>query len=123
MSSNRTTAEDYCQEFIDTAKDSRTVWGLWSEAYGWASVDSDDDQDIEVLLFWGDRESAEAHMDDEWREYDLISIPLDEFIEKTLSELQDEGVLIGPNWDADFIGLEVPPNALIAKLPAVSDEE
>lgn len=122
MSLEQDTAEEYAQSFIDNAKESRTVWGLWSEATGWTSIDSDQDPDLEVILFWSERESAEKHAQDEWRDHSLIAIPLEEFLETTLVEMNEEGVLIGPDWDEDFIGLELPPTDLTARLTAESSE-
>jgi len=116
MSLEQDTAEEYAQSFIDNAKESRTVWGLWSEATGWTSIDSDQDPDIEVILFWSERESAEKHAQDEWRDHSLIAIPIEEFLETTLVEMNEEGVLIGPDWDEDFIGLELSPADLTARL-------
>ena len=125
MSSEHDTAEEYRQDFIDTAKENRTIWGLWSEAAVWATIDSDRDFDTEVILFWADRESAEKHQQDEWRDHALIAIPLEEFLETTIPEMTEEGVLIGPNWDEDFIGLELSPTALAEQLLAqgVEDKE
>lgn len=122
MSLEQDTAEDYGQSFIDNVKEGRTVWGLWSEATGWTSIDSDQDPDIEVILFWSQRELAEKHAQDEWRDHSLIAIPFEEFVETTLVEMNEEGVLIGPDWDEDFIGLELTPADLTARLTSESSE-
>ena len=123
MSSAQDAAREYRREFIESAKENRTIWGLWSEASGWSAIDSDQDFDTEVILFWSDPEYARKHQQDEWRDHALIAIPLGEFLEDSLPTMIEEGVLIGPNWDEDFVGQEIPSASLAAQLLASSLEE
>jgi hypothetical protein len=41
---------------------------------------------------------------------------LDDFIDKWLFGMDEDGALVGPNWDADLVGLEVDPREVAERL-------
>jgi hypothetical protein len=77
------------------------------------------------MPFWSDRAYAARAAREEWGAYTPTAIPLAAFIDTWLAGMQKDGVLVGPNWDANGCGLELLPDALaedlrvaLAQLPA-----
>ncbi|QDQ28967.1 DUF2750 domain-containing protein [Chitinimonas arctica] len=114
------------QRFITRARQSGKVWGLrWKEdgEDKWAyclsnNTEGDDDleSDISVFVFWSDQAYARRHAVAEWAKYVATSIELDEFIEYWLSNMQEEGVLVGVNFNAELAGIELEPAVLAEAL-------
>ncbi|MFC3024619.1 DUF2750 domain-containing protein [Vibrio zhugei] len=98
--------------FVEETQNTQTVWGLQTEE-GWLSCDSTEFANSEVMPFWSTKEDAETHNIEEWAEFEVVSIPLDVFIEDWLVTLDEDGVLIGPNWNQNLDGKEVEPADLV----------
>ncbi len=99
--------ENY-KRFIAEIVDGGKVWSLKNDD-GWVVCDSSEYEGAEVIPFWSREEEAAAHCVDEWAVYQAASIDLDEFIGAWLSGMDEDGVLVGPNWDAELQGLEKEP--------------
>jgi hypothetical protein len=67
------------------------------------------------LMFW-DRAYATRHVKDQWSAYVPQAISLDEFVDSWLKGMHNDGVLVGPNWDANLCGLEVLPAEVARRL-------
>ena len=105
--------------FIEQARQTREVWGLKSPD-GWAYCPSrDHGEDNDVLVFWSDRASAVAQAKEDWISHVPTAIPLETFISRWLQGMEEDGALVGPNWDADLFGLEVEPLDLEKSLTVV----
>ncbi|PJY29198.1 DUF2750 domain-containing protein, partial [Escherichia coli] len=52
---------------------------------------------------------------EEWADFEVVEIPLDVFVEDWLITLDEDGVLVGTNWNANLEGKELEPSQL-AKL-------
>ena len=48
-----------------------------------------------------------------------MSIPLDLFLDEELDRVEQAGFLVGTNWNARLVGLEVEPLDLLAELRAL----
>lgn len=109
------------QRFIEGILESNQVWGLQSED-GWVVVDSTEFEDSEVMPFWSEEDFARHHCAGEWSEFKPAAMELDEFIEDWLVGMAEDGILVGPNWNADLEGLEVEPEELAQKLTEEPDD-
>lgn len=107
--------EQLKERFIRCVRERGEVWGLRSEARGWAWCPSNDgDQD--VLVFWSDRAYAKRHAVEEWADYVPTMIPLEAFKQRWLPGMQRDGALAGVNLNADLAGIELPPEILLEAL-------
>lgn len=119
MLQDRAASEANYRRFIEQVRDTQEVWGLQSDE-GWAYCASNEYEDTDVLLFWSDRAYAQSHAKGEWSRHKPVAIPLEEFIDNWLQGMDEDGVLVGPNWDTGLCGLEVEPGEVAEKL--TSDE-
>jgi hypothetical protein len=101
--------------FIRDARTSGLVWGLQCDD-GWAICESNEYEDTEVYPFWTEESAAAAHCTDDWAGFKPTSLALDLFIDTWLAGMSEDGVLVGTNWDADLMGLEVEPSDLAEEL-------
>jgi hypothetical protein len=115
MLQNRATCESNYRRFIERVLKSGEVWGLRCDA-GWAYCVSNEYEATDVLVFWSDRAYAQRHVQGDWSKYEATVIPLDLFIDNWLRGMNDDGALVGPNWDAALCGLEVEPREMAAEL-------
>jgi hypothetical protein len=121
MPKHREDPESHYRRFIEQVLTSGEVWGLHSES-GWAFCESNEYEDTDVLVFWSDRADAQKHALGEWSNFQPTAIPLDEFTDQWLAGMDEDGALVGPNWDADLNGLEVEPADLAEQLTADDSE-
>jgi len=106
--------------FIEGILDSGKVWALKSEE-GWVFCESSEYEDADVIPFWSDEANAKVQCSEEWAANVPEAIELDHFIDAWLSGMDEDGVLAGPNWNAEMEGLEIEPGDLANKLLAAAD--
>ncbi len=99
--------DNYRQFFVD-AVNTGCVWGLQSNQ-GWAQCDSEKYKDTLVIPFWSQPEYVEPHRQDEWSEYDIVAISLEEFLDDWLTGMHEDVLLVGINWDDDLNGDDYEP--------------
>jgi hypothetical protein len=92
------------------------VWALKSPTSGWAQCPSNEQEGIDILVFWSDRAYASRHRKEGWKDYAPTAIAFDEFIDRWIKGMHDDGVMVGPNWDANLWGLEVSPQEVAQRL-------
>jgi len=109
------------RRFIRRVKSSHQVWGLRLKEGGWASCPSNDHEEKTVICFWSDKAYAARHANESWADYEPTPIELDTFINHWLTGMDQDGVLVGTNWDANLCGLEIDPRILGQEL--LTDEE
>ncbi|QXO18895.1 MULTISPECIES: DUF2750 domain-containing protein [Vibrio] len=114
MSKLTTDIQANLELFIKESKENNLVWGLRNEE-GWLSCESTEFEESEVMPFWSSKEDAELHNVEEWADFEVLEIPLDIFVEDWLITLDEDGVLVGINWNATLEGKELEPVEL-AKL-------
>jgi len=103
------------EKFIERVTESKIVWGLASED-GWVVCESNEYEDTDVMPFWSDEAYARQCAINEWSHNKPTSIPLDVFISNWLYGMNEEGLLVGVNWNAKLIGSEVEPFDLLKEL-------
>lgn len=116
------TCEANYDRFIEQVTQSREVWGLRNPEGGWAQCPSSEFGEADVIVFWSEKAYAGRHAVNEWSEYSPIPINLMEFIGTWLKGMQQDGSLVGPNWDANLCGLEVEPVHLAQRLLDVESQ-
>ena len=103
------------KKFVERVVDFDTVWALESDE-GFATSDSNDFEDTNVIPFWSDRAYATSLIKDDWRNYKPVSMPLGEFIENWLVGMYGDGFIVGTNWDANMFGKEIDPLELALEI-------
>ncbi len=106
------------REFIKQVVETEKVWGL-SEGDIWATSNSNEYEETEVILFWSNEASAKACASDEWEGYTAESLPVAEFLENWCVGMYDDGLLVGPNWTTELQGREIDP--LVIALEVVQE--
>lgn len=104
------------ERFLERISNSKLVWGLRHPQSGWATCQSNNIENTDVLLFWSDRAYAKRCCKGEWEVFIPTAIELDEFINNWLQGMCKDGVLVGPNWDGNLIGCEVEPGEVARRL-------
>lgn len=103
------------KQFINQTIENNLVWGLMNKEEEWLCVESTEFEASEVIPFWSNEADAKIHNVEEWKEFVVTAIPLDVFTQEWLVTLDEDGVLLGINWDAELQGQEIEP-ASLAKL-------
>ncbi|MCG9965173.1 MAG: DUF2750 domain-containing protein [Shewanella sp.] len=108
--------------FIENVKEHQTLWGLMDETgEGWVVCDSGEFEDTDVMPLWSSETQAKSHCTEEWKDYQAVAISLEEFLEYWVSDLNDDGVLIGVDWQSDEDCLELDPIVLAKDLVDVEE--
>ncbi|MEP0265405.1 DUF2750 domain-containing protein [Dokdonia sp.] len=108
------------QRFIKTVCESEIVYGLKNRK-GFAtssSIHDEDDQGnpIGMICFWANRALAKSCITDGWRRYKVIEIPLSDFMENWCIGMENDGLLIGTEFDKNMFGFEAKPLELLLEL-------
>lgn len=103
--------ENYAR-FIEDAYATGCVWGLESDE-GWALCPSVNNESLDVLPLWSQPEYAQVHCIEEWKNYKVTPIALEELLDDWLTGLHEEVTMVGPNWNGDLEGDEVEPLDLL----------
>jgi len=107
--------EENYSRFIAEALDYGCVWGL-EGAEGWALCPSEKYDKTDVMPFWSQPEFAQQHCQDEWSEYQVVPVAVDEFLEEWLPGMHEDVFLVGVNWNEGMEGLEVEPLDLLQEI-------
>jgi hypothetical protein len=96
--------------FVQRVAAAGVVWGLKNED-GWVTSSStaDHTEDQGLIPFWSDRAYAKQCATGEWAAHVPTEIPLDLFLEKWMSGMHGDGLLVGTNWNAHLCGHEIEP--------------
>lgn len=116
MSEDESSLLESYDHFIQRVAKTGIIWGLHSEADGWANSPSDDFEETDVILFWSDRALAEKLRTEEWAGHVAQQIEFDDFIDAWLQGMDADGVMAGPDWTADLAGIEVTAKDLADRL-------
>ncbi len=109
--------------FIEDVKQHQVVWGLQDESgEGWVVCDSSEYEDTDVMPLWSTEAQAKVHCTEEWSDYSPVAITLTELLEFWIADLNEDGVLIGLNWQENHDCLEMDPIILANSLVNVEEE-
>jgi len=107
--------EENYDRFLVEALDQGCVWGL-EGSDGWALCPSEKYGKTDVMPFWSQKEFAEVHAAEEWADYKVVAVSVEEFIEAWLPGMHEDVFLVGVNWDIDMEGVESEPLDLLDDL-------
>lgn len=103
------------RRFVDRVAASENAWALRDES-GLAACKSIVNPRQDVLLFWSDRAYAARAAKTSFPQHEVVKVPLFELLFRFLPGMSDDGVLAGPNWSGDLVGLEVDPMELAEEI-------
>lgn len=108
--------------FLQDAIKTGCVWGLEGEG-GWALCPSLANDDIDVMPLWSQPEYAQAHCNDEWGDYLVVPISLEELLDDWLPGMHEDVIMVGVNWNAEMEGSEIEPLDLLEEMDRLSSDE
>ena len=108
--------------FIAHAIDTGCVWALESDE-GFALCPSVDNDELDVMPLWSQPEFAELHCRDEWADYEVVPIALDELMDDWLPGMHGDLMLVGVNWNEALEGLEIEPLDLVEEIDREVQEQ
>ncbi len=82
------------------------LWLLTSEDE-YLVVDSVEYADTDVMPIFSSEAAAKALCVDDWADYSIAQIAVEDFFEQWLPELDKDGILLGIDLDAELAGDEV----------------
>lgn len=89
-------------KFLAQVKPEQALWALQDKSSGdWVVLDSINFEETEVMPLWSSSELAQLHCVEEWSDYSPAQISLAEWLEFWLADLNEDGVIIGVNWQED----------------------
>lgn len=104
MNDNNNTLND----FLTQAKPSQMLWALQDKASeDWVVLDSIAYENTDVMPLWSSAALAQQHCIDEWANYIPCEILVSDWLEFWLEDLNQDGVIIGVNWQDDDKYLEM----------------
>ena len=111
------------ERFISRVAASETVWYLRSDQ-GTAFCESndfttDDDEPVTVLLFFSDEAYARRCQKAQFDDHTIESMPLFDFLFRWLPGMSGDGLMAGPNWNHELVGLELDPLELREHIDSV----
>lgn len=104
------------KKFIESVSVSGVVWGLKEADDSFFVCESNEYEDTYVMAFWSERAYAKRCAVGEISHFEPSSIPLDIFMNNFLLGLDEDGLLVGLNWNSKLIGIEVEPAEVYEKL-------
>lgn len=96
------------KDFLAQAKPSQLLWALQDKSSeGWVVLDSIAYENTDVMPLWSSAELAQQHCIDEWENYMPCQIALADWFEFWLEDLNQDGVIVGVNWQDNDEYLEI----------------
>ncbi|SEE58276.1 Protein of unknown function [Tenacibaculum sp. MAR_2010_89] len=120
MLQNHITVKNRHKKFIKTICETEIVYGLKNKK-GFAtssSVHYDDEngEPAGMICFWAEKARAKSCIKDGWKKYQVTEIRLSEFMENWCIGMENDGLLIGTQFDQNMFGFEAEPLELILDL-------
>lgn len=100
--------EENYHSFFSDAVNMGCVWGLQNEE-GWAQCGSEKYPETAVIPFWSQPEYAKVHCQDDWSDYQVIAVSLEEFLDDWLTGMHEDVLLVGINWNDELEGDDYEP--------------
>ncbi|WP_139373230.1 DUF2750 domain-containing protein [Prosthecobacter debontii] len=108
--------------FITRVVSSETVWYLHSQD-GIGCCESndftkEDDAPVTVLLFFSDEAYSKRCQQAHFSDHTIENMALFDFLFRWLPGMSGDGVMAGPNWNHELVGLELDPFELREQIDA-----
>lgn len=122
MIQDSTIIEKRHKRFIKTVCKSEIVYAL-KNTKGFATSSSMNHENnkgepIGIICFWAEKALAKSCIKDHWFTYKVVEISLTEFMEVWCVGMQNDGLIIGTEFDRNMFGHEAKPLELIIDLTA-----
>ncbi|QPC47637.1 DUF2750 domain-containing protein [Mangrovibacillus cuniculi] len=101
--------------FLRKVVENKKVWGLEHNGM-WCVCESTEYEDTLVMPFWSDEAYARQCNINEWSHYKPTPIPLEIFLSNWIYGMNEEGHMVGVNWNSKLIGVEVEPFDLLDEI-------
>ena len=120
MFQDHITVKNRHKKFIKTVCETEIVYGLKNKK-GFATSSSvhyndENGEPVGVICFWAEKVRAKSCIKDGWKNYKPTEIPLSEFMENWCLGMENDGLLIGTQFDQNMFGFEAEPLELIMDL-------
>lgn len=108
------------KRFIKIVCESEIVYAL-KNSNGFATSSSNEFEDengnpVGIICFWGEKSRATSCIAKEWSSYEVREISLPDFLENWCIGMENDGLLIGIEFDQNMFGFEAEPLELILEL-------
>jgi hypothetical protein len=120
MIQDQITLEDRHKNFVKKISEREIVYALKNDD-GYATsnsneIEEDGDNPVEIICFWSDKSIAESCIENEWSEYEVSELNLSEFLENWCVGMNNDGLIVGTNFDKNMFGYEIEPLDLILEI-------
>ncbi|MBU2892388.1 DUF2750 domain-containing protein [Colwellia sp. D2M02] len=94
--------------FLQQVKPTQVFWALQDKASeDWVVLDSPSFENTDVMPLWSTANLAQEHCIEEWSDYVPCEISVAEWLEFWVEDLNEDGVIVGVNWQGDEQYLEM----------------
>lgn len=94
--------------FLTQVKSTQILWALKDKASeDWVVLDSPNFENTDVMPLWSEAILAQEHCIEEWSDYTPCEISVAEWLEFWVEDLNEDGVIVGVNWQGDDEYLEM----------------
>ncbi|MDF3028433.1 MAG: hypothetical protein K0S23_2740 [Fluviicola sp.] len=120
MLQNSLAIQNRHERFIRTVCETEIVYGLENEE-GFASSSSvhfedEEENPIRIICFWAEEVLAKSCIKSDWSDYKIAKITLSDFIENWCVGMEEDGLIVGTEFDQNMFGYEADPLELILDL-------
>lgn len=112
----------HASAFYDEIRETRTVWSIKDKDGFPAPAGNDGER---AMPFWSKETRAQRIVGkvDAYRDFEVVSIPLVEWISRWLPGLRADGLRVGLNWSGDRAsGFDVLPEEVILRIGSIEDD-
>tara|TARA_R110000850_G_C9691902_1_gene439105 strand:+ start:29 stop:484 length:456 start_codon:yes stop_codon:yes gene_type:complete len=108
------------KRFITKICESEIVYGLENQE-GFATSSSihyedEEGKPVEIICFWAEKSLAKSCIKDGWADYEISKVSLSDFLENWCIGMDNDGLLVGTEFDQNMFGFETEPLNLILDL-------
>lgn len=117
MIQDHITVENRHNDFIKKVSETEMIYALKDEN-GYAvsysnELEYEDGDPVQIICFWSDQARAKSCIADEWSHYEVSSVPLNDFVENWCLGMNNDGLVVGTNFDSNLFGFEAEPLELV----------
>ncbi|PIF46140.1 uncharacterized protein DUF2750 [Chryseobacterium sp. 52] len=120
MLQDQITIKNRHTDFIKKVCESNTVYALKGDQ-GYATsysneMEDEDGEAVQIVCFWSDEARAKSCIEGEWIDYQIDTLSLNSFVENWCLGLNNDGLIIGTNFDNHLFGFEIEPLEIILEI-------
>lgn len=114
------TLKNRYSDFIKQVSDSEIVYALKGDkgyATSYSSEMEDEDGDaVQLVCFWSNESYAKSCIENEWSDYSIDTLSLNDFLENWCLGMNSEGIIVSINFDNNLFGFEIEPLKIILEI-------